>query len=123
MTTSHLTRDEEAALDRVRRAATLLDEAIRVPGTDFRIGADPLLGVLPVSGDIAAGAISMYIVAEAARLGVPPEKLTRMLLNVGVDVAGGSVPVLGLAVDAFWKANRRNVTLLERHLGVEDAER
>lgn len=116
MATTHLTREEEAALERVRKAATLLDDAFEIPGIGVRVGIDPILSVLPVTGDVAAGAMSMYIVAEAARLGVPPEKLARMLLNVGVDVVGGSVPVAGTVVDAFWKANRRNVALIEEHL-------
>jgi hypothetical protein len=116
MATTHLTRREEAALDRVRKTADILDEAVTIPGTNIDVGLDPLLGLLPVSGDLAAGTISLYIVAEAARIGVPREKLVRMLLNVGIDVGVGSIPVAGTVLDAFWKANERNVSLIEEHL-------
>jgi len=120
--TTKLTRREEAALERVRKTATLLDDAVKIPGTDIGVGLDPLLGVAPVSGDLVAGAISMYIVAEAARLGVPRETLLRMTVNVGVDVAVGSVPVVGTIIDALWQANEQNVSRIEEYLGV-DAER
>ena len=122
MATTKLTRREEAALERVRKTATLLDDAVKIPGTDIGVGLDPLLGVAPVSGDLVAGAISMYIVAEAARLGVPRETLLRMTVNVGVDVAVGSVPVVGTIIDALWQANEQNVSRIEEYLGV-DAER
>lgn len=113
-----LSRREEAALGRARFAARLLDDAFRVPGTNVRIGVDPLISVVPVSGDLVAGGLSLYIVAEAARCDVPPRTLARMLANVGVDTVGGSVPILGSLVDVAWKANRKNVALLEEHLGV-----
>lgn len=108
--------DEYAALRRARRASRLLDESIRVPGTDFRLGVDPILSVVPGGGDAAAAALSLYVVAEAARAGVPTPVLMRMLGNVGVDAVGGSVPVAGTVFDALWKANRRNVKLFEAYV-------
>ncbi|WP_228546451.1 DUF4112 domain-containing protein [Halegenticoccus tardaugens] len=107
---------DEAALRRARAVATLLDESVEIPGTNYKVGLDPILSVLPVSGDLVGGALSMYIVAEAARLGVPYTTIVRMLATVGVDVVIGSVPVVGTAFDAVWKANKWNVELLERHL-------
>ena len=103
----------------MRSVSELLDQAVAVPGTGFRVGVDPLLSVLPVGGDAAGAAISLYIVAEAARLGVSPETLAKMLLNVGLDATVGSVPVLGTVFDAVYKANVRNVRLAERELGAE----
>lgn len=91
--------------------ATLLDDSVRVPGTSYRIGIDPLVGILPGAGDAVTGLVSLYIVAESARLGVSQTTLLRMLANVAIDVGGGSVPVLGDIFDAAWKANRRNVEL------------
>jgi hypothetical protein len=118
-----LTRREQAALKRARTMAQLLDEAIPIPGIGYRVGLDPVLSIAPVSGDIAGAALSLYIVAEAARLGVPPKTVLRMLLNTAIDALGGSVPVLGTLVDAVWKANTRNVSLLESHLaGREDID-
>ena len=107
---------EWAALDRVRRLARLQDEAIRVPGTDFRFGLDPVLSLLPVGGDALAAAISLYPIAEAARLGAPKRTLAAMLGLVAVDAVVGSIPVLGSVFDAVWKANTWNRRLLERHL-------
>lgn len=115
---------QRRALRRTKKVSRLLDDAVRIPGTDYRIGADAIVGALPVAGDAVTGAVSLYIVAEAARLGVPPAVLGRMLLYVGADVAIGSVPVLGDVADVAFKSSRWNVSLLEKHLDVEidDAE-
>jgi hypothetical protein len=102
---------DRAAIERMRFVARVLDDSVRIPGTDFRIGLDPLLGLLPVTGDAVSGALSLYIVVESARLGVSYRTLLTMLVNVGVDVAGGSIPVVGDLFDAAWKANTRNVSL------------
>jgi len=105
-----------SALERCRLVARLLDDAVRIPYTPVRVGIDPIVGLLPVAGDIVTGLASLYVVAEAARLGVPGAVLARMLFNVLLDVAIGSVPVVGDLLDAVWRANSRNVALLERHL-------
>lgn len=97
----------------VRRLAWLLDDLIRIPGTQIRIGLDPLLGLVPGGGDLAGGALSAWIIVAAARAGVPPAVLVRMGLNVILDALTGTVPLLGDFFDAGWKANRRNVALLE----------
>ena len=114
-----LTAREEASLSRARMAARLLDDAFEIPGTDRRIGIDPIVGLLPVSGDIVSAVVSLYIVAEAARCGAPRELLLRMVANVAIDTAAGSVPIAGDLFDVVWRANRRNVNLLESHLGVQ----
>jgi hypothetical protein len=102
---------DEAAVRRMEFVSRLLDESVRVPGTEFRIGLDPVLGLVPGAGDALAAAFSFYIVVESARLGVSYNTLLRMLANVAIDVAVGSVPVVGDLFDAFWKANVRNVEL------------
>ncbi|SFR51067.1 DUF4112 domain-containing protein [Halogeometricum limi] len=115
---------EAEALARLRRLSYYLDDLIRVPGTDRRIGLDPLLGLLPVAGDVPAAAVSAYIVAEAAALGAPRETVARMVGNLVVDAVFGSIPVVGDVFDAVWKANRRNVRLLEaRRVDPSGAER
>lgn len=106
-----------AALSRSRAVSSLLDEAVRVPGTHYRVGIDPLLGLVPVGGDTVALLLSLYPILEAARLRLPPTVLAPMVLNVAVDFVVGSVPVVGTLFDAVWKANERNVRLMERHLG------
>lgn len=109
--------DERVAEDLVlvERLSTLLDESIDLPG-GYRIGVDPIVGILPVVGDLFASAVSVYIVLEAASLGVPRTTLARMVLNVAVDTVFGSVPIVGPVFDAVYKANTRNATLLERRL-------
>jgi hypothetical protein len=95
----------------MRFVSRLLDDRVRLPGTDFRVGLDPVLGALPGAGDAVAAGLSLYVVAESARLGVPFTTLLRMLANVAIDVAVGSVPVVGVLFDAVWRANVRNVEL------------
>ncbi|MCI0363799.1 MAG: DUF4112 domain-containing protein [Phycisphaerales bacterium] len=106
----------EAALRRVRRLAKLLDNELRIPFTKFRIGLDPILGLVLGLGDLIGAALSSYIIIEAKRLGVPRSVLVRMMLNVAADAVGGSAPVVGDVFDAAWKCNMRNVRLLEEWL-------
>lgn len=110
-------------LDRTRRVARLMDSSARVPGTRFRFGLDPLVGLVPLVGDGAATLASLYVVYEAARAGVPASTLLRMLLNVGVDFLLGSVPLVGDLFDATWKANERNVALFEARLAAGGGDR
>lgn len=102
---------DRGTVRRMRFVAALLDDSINIPATDYRIGLDPIVGVLPVAGDAITGAVSLYIVAEAAKLGVSLTTIVRMLGNIAVDVVGGSVPILGDIFDAAWKANTRNLEL------------
>lgn len=102
-------------LDRLRRIATILDDAVRVPGTNIRFGLDALLGLLPGGGDAITGVVAGYAIVLAARLGAPPAVIARMALNVLIDVATGTIPVLGDIFDVGWKSNRKNVQLLERY--------
>lgn len=92
-----------------------MDGALGVPGTRFRIGLDPLLGLIPGVGDLAGAALSGYIVTIAARLGAPPSVLVRMLGNVAVDMLIGAIPGVGDLFDFGWKANTRNLALIERY--------
>lgn len=107
---------------RLRRLSHLLDNAIRIPGTSYRIGIDPLLGLFPGGGDFLGTALSAYIVIEAARLGVPREALAQMVSNIIFDTISGSVPVLGDLVDLTWKANAKNIVLLEEHLNIPNPQ-
>jgi hypothetical protein len=102
----------------VRALARFLDSSISIPGTEWKIGFDAIVGVVPVVGDLIGGSLSAYILLEAARAEVPILTLARMLANVGIDTIVGSVPALGDVFDAVWKSNMKNVALLERHLAV-----
>jgi len=103
-------------LARARVLARLLDSAAGVPGTGIRFGLDPVLGLIPGLGDVAGAALSGYLVLLGARLGAPRAVVARMVLNVGVDALVGAVPVLGDLFDVAWKANTRNLALLDRAL-------
>ena len=76
-----------------------------------------MIGLLPVGGDAILGAVSLYIIYEAAQLGVPGPLLARMAANTALEVVGGSVPLLGDLFDVALKANLRNLAIIERHLG------
>ena len=104
-----------ARLKRLRRLAWLLDNAMRIPGIRTRVGLSGVLGLTPAVGDIATGALSMLIVAEAYRLGVPQPLLARMLANVAIEVGAGAVPVVGNLFDIAFKANLRNLAIIEGH--------
>ncbi|WP_148414879.1 DUF4112 domain-containing protein [Haloferax sp. KTX1] len=104
---------DEETLARLRAVSFYLDEAFEVPGTNYRVGLDPILGLVPGIGDATASALSAYILVEAAMLGVPRATLARMLGNVVLDATVGSLPLVGDVFDAAWKANARNVRLLE----------
>ena len=87
-----------------------------MPGTNFRIGIDPIVGLMPGVGDLLGGAASLYIILEAARTGAPTSVLVRMAANVAIDTLVGAIPVLGDVFDFGWKSNTRNARLLARHL-------
>ena len=99
-----------------------MDTALRVPGTRISLGADSVLGLVPGIGDFAAATVSLFIVNEARRLGVPNDKLVKMLVNIGFDTVAGSVPVLGDVFDVYFKSNRRNLQLVMDHFGVDHAD-
>ncbi len=111
-----LTDEEQRRYQRVEQLADLLDNAIRIPGTPWRIGLDPILGLVPGLGDALGAAASSWILIEAARFGVAPAVLLRMLYNVGIDTALGAVPGIGDLFDFVWKSDSKNLALLHRHL-------
>ena len=94
----------------------LLDDWFRVPGTSIRFGLDGIIGLVPGLGDIIGGLASTLIVVAAWVRGVPYVTLARMVVNIGIEVLLGTIPLLGDAFDIAWKANRRNYALIIRHL-------
>lgn len=115
-----LTPDQRATLQRTRSLARFLDRSTTIPGTQIRLGADAILGIVPVIGDSLSGLLSLYIVVEAIRADVSRTTAARMLLNIALDSIGGSLPIVGTMFDIVWKANERNVSLLERQLCEHD---
>ena len=113
-----LTNDER--LERIRRLVRLLDEAFQIPGTKYRIGLDGLIGLVPVAGDLITGGLALWIIREAAEMGVPRRTIMRMLWNLGLDVTAGFIPAVGDLFDVAWKANVKNLTLLEKHFARQE---
>ena len=114
---------DPAAADDVRRLARVLDAAVRIPGTNFRVGLDALIGLVPGVGDAVGAALSGWIVLAAARMGLPKSVIARMLVNLGVDTVVGAVPILGDLFDIAFRANTRNVALIESALAEPVATR
>ena len=115
-------RELARRLARLRRLAWLIDGVVHVPGTRFRFGLNSAIGLvsatltlLPVGGDAVLGSISLWIIYEAHKLGVPGNKLAQMLGNVALELAGGSVPIVGDFFDMALKANLRNIAIIEAH--------
>ena len=105
--------EQRETRERLRLLAWLLDSSIPIPGTRLTVGIDAVVGLLPVIGDLIGVLASSIILAEANRLGVSRAVLARMALNVAVEGVVGIVPLAGDLFDAAWKANVRNVRLLE----------
>jgi hypothetical protein len=109
------TREDRAQrdLENLRRIARLFDQAFPVPGTNWRFGIDALFGVVPGLGDIAGGIIAVYALRVARQLGAPASIQLRMLGNISLDALVGTVPFFGDMFDFVFKAQSRNLALLE----------
>ncbi|WP_149359447.1 DUF4112 domain-containing protein [Lolliginicoccus suaedae] len=117
VSTDHLSTElTEQRRAQIRKFSKLMDSRFRIPGTKQTFGIDPILGLLPGGGDAASLIISAGIVIQAARFGARGSTLVLMLLNLALDAITGTVPILGTVFDIFYKANNRNVALLERHV-------
>jgi hypothetical protein len=111
-----LGRDPQAIRQRIEIMEKLLENVLVVPGTNFRIGLDAILGVVPVVGDLLSAAMGAWIVWEARNLGMSRWQLLRMGANVGVDTAIGAIPLLGDAFDLAFRSNSRNLRIIRKHL-------
>lgn len=105
-----------ARLERLRRLTRLMDTRWRIPGTRIGFGLDPIASLVPVVGDTLTAFVSIAIIAEATRFGIPKSLVVRMGANVFFDWLFGNVPIAGTIFDLFFKANRRNLDLLHEHL-------
>src|SRR5688572_22193651 len=110
-----------AAERRIGRVTHALDELVAVPGTPVRVGLDPIVGLIPVVGDVVSGIVGAWVIGEAARFGVPRIVLGRMVVNLAVDVAIGAIPLLGDLYDVAFRSNSRNLALFRRHALEPDA--
>ncbi|MGB5961572.1 MAG: DUF4112 domain-containing protein [Coleofasciculaceae cyanobacterium] len=103
-------------LNRIRKLSRLMDTAIGIPGTKFRIGLDPIIGLIPGAGDLVSTAFSAYIIYLATQIGISSQDLKKMILNIGLEAVVGTVPLVGDLFDAYYKSNIRNLAILEEHL-------
>lgn len=99
-------------LARLRFVARVMDSCVELPGTRQRIGLDPIIGLVPVVGDVITTAVSLYIVYEGCRLGASRTQVASMLGNVAIDLAAGAIPVVGDFFDFAFTANQRNLRIL-----------
>ena len=105
-------KEREDILRQIRTLSDLLDSKFAIPGTNFRFGIDPIIGLIPGVGDAVTVAFSAYILSQAQRLGLPRHVMARMVFNVLIDALLGSIPLVGDVFDVLFKANRRNLKLL-----------
>lgn len=110
--------EREREVRKLRNLATGLDSAVPLPG-GYRIGLDGVIGLIPVVGDGLAAMMSTFIVYRAAQLGIPATQLIRMMANILIEVVVGIIPVIGDVFDFVWKANNKNLAILENHLPSE----
>lgn len=103
-------------LNRIRKLSRLMDTAIKIPIINVRIGLDPIFGLVPGAGDLIATSFSLYILYLAFKFQIPQAVWSKMIFNIGLEAAVGTVPILGDLFDAFYKSNVRNLDLLEQHL-------
>ncbi len=109
-------RDPHAVRARVEALEALLERSIAVPGINYKIGLDAVLGFVPVVGDIIAGLMSAYIIWEARNLGMSRWHIARMAGNTLFDTAIGFVPLLGDAMDVLFRSNTRNLRIIKKHM-------
>jgi hypothetical protein len=114
-------REQQGMLDdeTLNMLASLLDDFFRIPGTSWRFGLDPLVGLIPGFGDLITSVASFLIIFAAWQRRMPKVTMARMMANVAIDTFVGSIPLAGDAFDAAWKSNRKNLALLQRENTVE----
>jgi hypothetical protein len=112
---SNRPHSERPGIQLAEGIAKLMDARFRIPGTRFRFGLDPILGLFPVVGDLAGFAVSGALILYMIRFGASRKVITLMIINATLDATLGSIPVIGWVFDAYYKANQRNIRLLKEH--------
>ena len=100
---------------RIRRVTNILDELVPIPGTGYRFGVDPIIGLIPVVGDVLGAVVGLWVIGEATRFGVPRIVVARMTVNLLVDLAVGIIPFVGDILDFVSRSNSRNIELFKTH--------
>lgn len=107
---------------RAESLAELLDARFTIPGTSWRFGLDGLLGLIPGAGDLLTAILAAIIVLDAIRLGCSKRTIARMLMNIGIDAIAGAVPVVGDVFDVAYKANLKNLRLMQADIHARGRE-
>ena len=107
--------NHRSRIEGLRRISQLLDSAFELPGTSYRIGLDPVIGLVPWVGDLVSPLFTIALLWQAREMALPRVVQLRMVINVAIDALIGAVPVAGDLFDFAWKANNMNMALLERH--------
>jgi hypothetical protein len=110
-----LSSAQQQRLKALRHISELLDSAFVVPGTTYRIGLDPIIGLVPIVGDLASPLFTIGVLWQGRDLGIPKVVQLRMIFNAAIDALIGAIPVAGDLFDFAWKSNKMNLALLERH--------
>ena len=108
--------DPQSVRQRLEAMEMLLERSFRIPGINYPIGLDAIVGLVPILGDIVTTAMGAYFVWEARNINMPKWKLWRMAGNVAIDTAVGAVPVVGDAADFLFRSNTRNLRIVKKHL-------
>lgn len=110
------TKQTPTQLRNLNALARLMDAKFRIPGTSIRFGLDAVIGLVPGIGDLVSLVISGYIVSSAAKIGASRYVMARMVLNTGIDAIVGAIPILGDIFDVGFRANQKNMRLLQQHI-------
>ena len=110
----------EETLLRLQLLSQRLDESITLPGTKYKIGIDPIIGLIPGGGDVIGGILSMYIMHTGIKMGVQKTVIIKMFRNIALDFLIGWIPIIGDIFDVIWKSNQKNVKLIEKSLNLEN---
>jgi len=103
----------EEKLLRLKLLSKRLDDSIKIPGTNQKFGIDAIVGIIPILGDFIGVIFSVYIMYSGIKMGVSSKIVKKMAANIAIEFIIGSIPIIGDIFDALWKANKRNVELIE----------
>lgn len=117
---SEIEEQNEEKLLRLKLLSNRLDEIITIPRTKYKIGIDPIIGTIPIIGDLLGSIISIYILYSGSKMGLSSRIIAKMSLNIGFDFVLGLIPIIGDIFDMGWKANKRNVKLIENNINKYD---
>ena len=106
---------QQRGLKQLSHLAKLMDAQFRIPGTGIRFGLDGIIGLIPGADDLSTFAVSGYMLWIMAQNGASGYVLARMTINILIDTLIGAIPLIGDIFDIAFKANMRNLRLMQEH--------